>query len=588
MSTRNTVADLLADGRRWLSRRDFKRYVLGSIVLTVVFLVIFPLVFLLWTSVWTGSPGEFQASLTLENYRKAYLTDLFDVSTLLYNSLTVAGVMTLVGAGFGLLFAWLLVRTNLPTKGEIEMILLSGQAVPGYIYAFMYMQAYNSETGTVSLLLEDLIGVGIPIHFATPWGAGFIVGISVIPTFYLLVVPALQDLDPMLEEVSRVSGASAAKTFRKVTLPLIKPALLSGAIVTLLYGLMEYSVVAMLAGRGQFHVYSTRIHNALRQQVFSPWGEISALVASIIPFMLVLVWYYRSVTRRKESYMTLSGQTGTIKTRELGRWRWPVATCLWVVLFVVWILPVLLMTLISLQGSWSGSINLAEFTLSHYVTAITDSGIRDAFFNSVYVAVGGATLGTVLVVGATYYTERTNGRFRGAVDFLMMTPLAVPGIIMGSALLFTALWLENIFPMVKLYGTLGIIIIGCVTVFLPIASRLAIGNIIQIHTELEEAGRVAGASWFQEMREIFLPLFRNTSIIIWFFLAIHIFQLLSIPAMTYTVDSVVIPIKLVRWYLYRPNLQLLSAVSTLFVFMTMLLIVALRYAGVTFYELENR
>lgn len=283
--------------------------------------------------------------------------------------------------------------------------------------------------------------------------------------------------------------------------------------------------------------------------------------------------------------MTLSGQGYQPQPWDLGKWRWPIAAVLWVVLIAIWVVPIVVMVLASLHTTWLGELHLSELTLSYYAEAVTDERLRKAFVNSLLVAAGGATLGTVLVVGMAYYTERTKGRFRGVVDFLSLTPLAVPGIIMGSSLLFTFLWVGKLHPWLNLYGTLAIIIIGCVVVFIPVSSRIAVGNIVQIHAELEEAARIAGASWLQQVREVFLPLFKNTTVVIWFYLAIHIFQLISIPVMTYTADTVVIPVKLFQLYMYRPNIELVAAISTIFIGLTLVLVLALRYFGIRFYEL---
>jgi iron(III) transport system permease protein len=579
-----------------LTDYDSKWLVLMSIVLTVAVLVVVPLVFLLWTSVWSGFPGQSGAEFTLGNFRAVYTGDLFDVSELFLNSLIIAVVATLVSTVSGLAFAWLFVRTNLPTKGALELVLLSGHAVPGYIYAFMYLTAYAPDSGLVSSLLARTVGAGIPLAMTDPWGVGFVIGVTIIPTFYLLIVPALQDMDPALEEVSRVHGASIRGTVRSITVPLIKPALLSGAVVVFLYGLGEFSVVAILGIRGGFDVYSTKIHEAIRigirregEFLATPaYGEAAALACSLLLVMFVLVWYYRSVTSRKEDYMTLTGQRGQRRTWDLGKWRWPAALTLWAVLLFVWIVPVAVLALASVHANWTGGLELSALTVEHYATAVTDARIRQAFTNSVLVAVGGASLGTVLVVGLSYYTERTAARFRGLVDFLSLSPLAVPGIILGSGILFTFLWIGNVAPPLSLYGTLGIIIIGCVVVFIPVTSRIAIGNVVQIHSELEEAARVSGATWLQQMRSIFLPLFRNTAVVIWFFLAVNVFQLLSIPAMTYTADTVVIPIRLFQMYTYDPNIEVLAAISTVFVGLTMLVVLALRSAGITFYELGQR
>lgn len=565
-----------------------RRVLLGTIALAIVVLTVVPLLFMVWTSLWSGFPGQFSAQFTIENFVAVYLEGFFDVFDLFSNSLIIAVGMTLTGMVFGLTFAWLFVRTNLPTKSTMELVLLSGQAIPGYIYAMMYMTAYGPRNGVIETTLQDTLGVGLPFNIFTPWGIAFIVGINVVSTFYLLSVPALQDMDPALEEVSRIHGASIPATLRSVTLPLIKPAILSGAVVIFLYGLGEFAIVAILGARNGFDVYSTEIWRAINSRFPPAYGEAAALACSLLLVTLVLVWYYRRITKRKEDFMTLTGQGYNPQTWNLGKWRWPLAVGLWVVLFVVWILPVVVMVLASLAPSWQGTVDLTALTLSNYADVLSNADLRDAFTNSVIVAVGGATLGTILVVGLAYFTERTKARFRGLVDFLSLTPLAVPGVVMGASLLFSFLWIGKIHPVVDLYGTLAIIIVGCVIVFIPVSSRIALGNIVQIHSELEESARIAGASWLRQMREIFMPLFRNTTVVIWFFLAIHIFQLLSIPIMVYTSDTVVVPVRLFDLYMYQPSLEMVATISTIFIGMTMVLVLALRYAGITFYELGQR
>lgn len=565
-----------------------KRVVLGSVVLVVVVFTVVPLAFLVWTSVWSGFPGQFDANLTLDNFVAVYLESSIDVPDLFSNSLILAVGMTATGMVFGLAAAWLFVRTNLPTKGEMELVLLSGQAVPGYIYAIMYITAYGQENGLVSTAVTEWLGLeAFPIDIFSPWGIAFIAGLNVVSTFYLLTVPAFQDMDAGLEEVGRIHGANIPQTLRSISFPLVKPAILSATLVTFLYGLGEFAVVSILGAKRGFDVYSTAIWHISTD--FPPaYGHSAALSLSLLPITFVLVWYYRRVTKRKEDFMTLTGRTAHPNPWDLGRWRWPLATALWIGLLLVWILPILMLIITSLHVSWRGQFDASQLTLANYVIAVTDVRLRAAFVNSLIVAAGGATLGTALVVGLAYYTERTRGRFRGAVDFLALTPLAVPGVILGVSLIFTFLWVGKLHPLVDLYGTLAIIIVGSVIVFLPVASRIALGNIVQIHSELEEAARIAGASWLQEMREIFLPLFKNTSAIIWFFLAIHLFQLLSIPLMTYSTDTVVIPVKLFQLYMFRPNLELVAAISTIFVWLTLLVLVGLRYFGITFYELDRR
>lgn len=579
----------LRDAIQRVGRRiPVKQSVLGAVVLTVAVLTIVPLAFLLWTSVWSGFPGQLDGSITFEYFTSVYLDGFFDVGDLFLNSLTIAVGMTLTGMAFGLTFAWLLVRTDIPTKGAMELVLLSGQAIPGYVFAIMYITAYGPEQGFFSVFLAETLGIeSVPITIFNPWGIAFIAGINVVSTFYLLTVPALQDMDASFEEVGHIHGASIPQTIRTITFPLISPAILSGVITTFLYGMGEFAIVSILGTRRGFDVYSTEISTAIRSRFPAAYGEAAALSCSLLVVTILLVYYYRRTTKRKEGFMTLTSRQSQPQTWKLGRWRLPLTVGLWACLILVWILPILTLAATSLHTTWVGEIRPEQLTMTHYQTAITSPEIRDAFVNSLFVSAGAATLGTVLVVGLAYYTERTTARFRGVVDFLSLTPFAVPGIILGAALISMFLWLGKL-PFLNLYGTLLIIIIGCVIVFLPVSSRIAIGNIVQIHSELEESARIAGASWIQQMREVFLPLFRNTTIVLWFFIAVHVFQLLSIPWMTYTSDTVVIPVKLYQLYKFEPQIALVSAMSTIIIGLTLLFVLGMRYFGVTFYKLGQR
>jgi iron(III) transport system permease protein len=569
-----------------------KKTTLGAVVGTVVALTLVPLVFLLWTSVWSGSPGQFDADLTLDNFATVYLGGAFDVLSLFANSLAVAVGMTLTGMAIGLAFAWLFARTNVPTKGPMELVLLSGQAVPAYIYAIMYMFAYGPGNGYVTGVARDTLGVQqLPLDIYSLPGIAFVVGVSVVPTFYLLVVPALQDMDPALEEVSRVHGASVPETVRSVSLPLVTPAVLSAALVTFLYGLGEFAIVKILGSRRGTDVFSTAVHRAIKSpenSILPQYGQAAALSCSLLVVMLALVWYYRRVTRRKEDFMTVTGRGYRSRNWDLGAWRWPVAGVLWAVLLVIWVLPFLVLVVVSLQPTWMGSPDVSVMSLESYAAVLADGTLRAAFVNSVLVAVGGATFGTVLVVGMAYYTERTRAPLRGLVDFLSMTPLAVPGIIMGVSLVFSALWLGKVHDLLDFYGSLALIAVGSVVVFIPVSSRIAVGNVVQVHADLEDAARVYGASWAQQMREVFLPLFRNTAAVIWFVLLIHVFQLLTVALMTYSSDSNVVPVELFRRFYTDAALDEVAAIATLLVGMTVLLVLALRWAGITFYEMGQR
>lgn len=562
-----------------------KRLLLGLGVGVVAYLVLAPLLFLVWTSFWSGWPGQFDASLTLQNYQAVYSS--IETYRLFLNSVVVSFGVTCVAGFFGILFAWLLARTNLPTKSWIELVILSPYAIPGFMFAMMYIATFGPHSGLVTNALMGLFGLqSPPFNIYTPHWIIIIVGINATTTFYLLTVPALQGMDAAYEEVARIYGASNFQALRSVTFPLIKPAILSAVLLTFIISLGEFAVIAILGAPEQFHVYATKIWLSITGTVPPQYGGAAALSMSLLGVTVVLVWYYRKVTAKTEEFMTISGEGFRTRHWELGKWRWPLAGVLWFVLFIFWILPLGVMVLASLHDVWVGQINLNALTLTHYATVLGSDLVQRAFANSLIIGIGGAIFGTVLVTFLAYYTERTDYRFRGFVDFLSLTPLAIPSIILGAAVAFTYLWIGKIHEVLDIYGTLWIIMLGSVVVFLPVTSRIAVGNIVQIHDELEESARIHGANWFQQIREVFLPLFRTTIGVILFYLFIHIFRLLTIPIMTYTRGTETVSVVIFMQWRNYADLEFVSAISVLFVGMMLISIIVLRLFGLRFYQLR--
>jgi len=562
-----------------------KRFVLGLGVSAVGYLVLSPLLFLLWTSVWSGYPGQLGAEFTWQNYIAVYTSN--GTYQLLAHSLFVGAGVTVVAGFFGLTFAWLLARTNVPTKGWMELVVLAPYAVPSFMFAMMYITTFGPQTGLVTNVVMDVFGLQAPpFNIYSPQWIVIIVGINATTTFYLLTVPALQDMDAAYEEVARIYGASTPQTLRSVTFPLIKPAILSATLLTFIISLGEFAVVAILGAPEQFHVYATKVWLAVNGTVPPQYGAAAALSMSLLAVTVVLVWYYRKVTARTEQFMTVDGDGYRTRQWDLGRWRWPVAGLIWSGLFVFWILPLGTMVLVSFHDVWLGHVNFGALTIEHYTEVFGSELIRRAFTNSFIIGAVSATVGTALVTLLAYYTERTSYRFRGLVDVMSLTPLAVPSIILGAAVIFTYLWIGKFVPVFDVYGTIWIIVLGSIVVFIPVTSRIAIGNIVQIHNHLEESARIHGASWLQQIREVFLPLFRTTIGIISFYLFIHVFRLLTVPIMTYTQGTETVSVVIFSQWLNYADVEFVSAISVVFVSLMFITILALRYSGLRFYALR--
>lgn len=558
--------------------------VLGIAVLIAFYLTISPLVFLLWTSVWSSFPGDIDGTFTLENFTAYFEPNTY---TLFINSFAVAIGMVIVALTFGLIFAWLFARTNLPTKSYMEIVILLPYAIPGFIYAIVYIFIYGPQVGFATNFIMNLFSMqSVPWDMYSIWGIIVVFGINSTTSTYLILVPAMRNMDPALEETARIHGGNLWNMLRSVTFPVLIPAIFSAFLVMFIRGLGEFSIVAILGVPDQFHVFSTKIWAAINLNSPPAYGYASALGISLLLILGILVWYYRKITARKEDFMTVTGSGYQPRQWDLGKWRWPIAGVLWVILIVFWVFPLILMVIVSLHEIWIGDvlINFSELSFVHYVEILTSERVHRAFINSTVIGAIGAFLGTFVVTMTAYYTERTKLPFRGFVDILMLTPHAVPGIILGASTLFTYLWLGK-FTGIGLYGTIWIIIIGSVVVFFPTTSRIAVGNIVQIHDQLEESARVLGATWSGQMKEIFLPLYDRTVAIIFVYLFIHLFRLLSIPIITYTEETVTVSIIIFGVWRNSGSLEQVAALATVFCGFMALILLSLRFFGIKFYEI---
>lgn len=248
-----------------------------------------------------------------------------------------------------------------------------------------------------------------------------------------------------------------------------------------------------------------------------------------------------------------------------------------------WILPIILIVLVSFHTAWAGEIRPQSLTLVHYQQMFEMSAFQTALINSLIIAIGGGVAGTLLVVFFSYYVERTELPLRGVADFISLTPLAAPGVILGVSILVTYLWIGKLTP-INLYGSLALLTIGMITLYLPTTTRMASGSIVQIHTDLEEAARISGAGWGTLMKEIFFPLFKGTIGAVFFYLCIHMVRHLSVAIMLYTSSSIVLAVLVFNQWEQVANLEMVAALSTVLMVGMFLFLSLLRFAGFEFYQ----
>jgi len=469
-------------------------------VAVAAWLVLAPLGGLLVTA-FTEDTGLGFGAFTFDNFVEAYSDER--ILRLFANSLIYAlgtAALTFIIGGF---VAWVVERTDAPGRVLFHNLALMSFAIPGLLMAMAWIFALSPNIGWVNAALKSAFELhGAPLSIYSMAGMIWALSSHYFPLAYLALGPALRALDVRMEEAGLMAGGRYWQVLPKITLPLLRPAILSGLLLLFIMGLSSYEVPRIIGRPARIDVFTTQIQAATTETP-PAFGTASALSVTLLFVCLIAVYFYRHATRHAEAFATITGK-GYKPTRiELGRWRWPVAGGIGLVFLVALGLP--LFTLIwqsffrNLSQPFMGSSVPA--TLENYRFILRYPVFVDAVRTSVLVSALAATFVVLLTLVMAWMARRSASRFAWLLDALASTPIAIPSVIVGASVLFTYL----IVP-IPVYNTIWILFIAYVTLCLPYGMRFASSGITQIHRELEEAAAVSGASLQQIFRRVLLPL----------------------------------------------------------------------------------
>jgi iron(III) transport system permease protein len=443
--------------------------------------------------------------LTLANLTDAYGTDL--LGDMAWNSVWFAAGTTLIAVPLGTALAFLVVRTDIPFRRTIFALSVLPLLVPGVVSTIGWILVASPRTGLVNAIL----GSGT-VDIFSPLGMVLVEAAQSLPLVFLLMAGAFALADATLEEAAAVSGARPLSVLRRVTLPLALPAAAASALVVSVRTLEAFEVPALLGLPDGIWVLTSRIWRAL-ERLPADYGEAGAYALGLMVVIGVGVWLYWRLAPRG------GGLTGGGRPRrlELGRWRRPLGASALASVLVLVVLPLAMVVYTSLQPRFEAPTldGLTRVGLDAYATVAGDAASSDALLNSLVLAVASATVATALTLFAAWLAVRSRMRGRRAIDFVLSLPLAIPGLVLGTALLF--LYLRAPLP---IYGTLWILLIAYVTQALPYGMRFGAAALAQVGAELEEAAQMSGAGRWQRARRVLLPLVLPGLVAGWVYLAI--------------------------------------------------------------------
>ncbi|MCS5735742.1 ABC transporter permease [Herbiconiux daphne] len=442
-------------------------------------------------------------------------------TTLLNSLILVAAGGTISTAG-GAFFAWIGTNTDVPFRRALTPLMIINLFIPPLFYTFGWIMLGNAQNGLFNQVLRNLWGVEGLINIQSWGGLIFTISLGFVPFAYLLMLGAFRNRDQSLDEAASISGAGTFRTFFTITIPSVGPAITGAAILIMVLIFQSFENPYLLGKPAGIDVFATQIYAYIRDT--TPAQYTSAFTLSLMVILLVVVLF--SIQRgllRGRSFTTLTGKTSRRDPVRLGAVRWVFAALILLFLLLNLVIPLGAVLLGSLQPTF-GVLN--RLTLDNYTAVLADPLLRSSLVQTAWVSVVGGLIAMSVAFLTTYIVLRRRGFLRAYVSLAMWIPWALPGIVLSLAFLFAVLAVPG---WSGLYGTPLLLGIVLVVATIPLCVRLIEGALAQLSPELEEAGKVSGASQSRVFLTIVLRLILPSFLTGWFLAALFISGNLAVP-----------------------------------------------------------
>jgi iron(III) transport system permease protein len=492
---RRNTADRLAALRRSPEAQALLGALGPLVALVAGFLVLYPVFYLLQAALNTGDPEARPPT----QYGFDNFAALLDYPQIILNTLTVSFAATVMALVLGFVMAWILTRTNVPGRRLFEQMMV----VPYYLTPLLGALAWSllgtQESGFLNQVYRALGGSDYLININTPYGIAWVMALFEGSVAFVMIGAVMKSMDPALEEASQVMGASRLRTMLRITLPLVLPGVLGAAVFVFAEMLGSFAVALVLGLPDRYYVVTTAIYQLVQQ--YPPKIPIAAAMGtSLFVVMFVTLFIYRRIITAG-SYVTITGKAFRPRVNDVGRLRYfLLAICLFY-LFCAVVLPLLTLFYASIQNISTAFPAASNFTLTHFRTAFTMNAATTALGNSLWLALWTATLGVTLMGLISWIIYRSRLPGASVIEYIVMFPQSVPRLIFA----FGMMWAWLIFP-IPIYGTLWLLLIAYLTVFLPLGVRTISGVMLQIDKSLEECAQMCGAGWGYRIRTVTIPL----------------------------------------------------------------------------------
>jgi iron(III) transport system permease protein len=467
---------------------------------------------------------------TLDNYVQFFA----DVSFLkpLFTTLWTSAAVGLICVALAAPMAWLVARTDLPAKRFLRTLILASFVTPPFLGAFAWVLLGGPNAGILNQWYYALFGLkpfeAAPlVNIFSAGGMVFVMALYIFPYVFTFAANSLDLIPGELEEASSILGMPAWRTAFDVTIPLIAPALLAGFLIAFLQSMTLFGPPAILALPAGIDTMTTKIWSLFQ---FPPRLGLAAAVSLPLLVISVVLLKTQSAIMGRRGYAVVGGKATRTRFVQLGAWKIPALALFATVLGCSIVLPYGVLVRTAFVRNWSVPFGLDQLTLENWRFVFFEfSPTRLALQNTFVLGLMAATVGTLLVAVVAYLAVRRAVWGHRYLAFLATAPVAIPGIVLA-----VGLFLSYTHPPLVLYGTLAIIFLAYVTKEIPVGYQQIGASLRAVHPELEDAGRIFGATRLRALFDITAPLIRNGVVATWILIFVGSIRELSATILLFT------------------------------------------------------
>ena len=506
------------------SRFGTPQVLLGLSIAILVIVVAVPVLLIFVNAFWVD--GHFNVADVIKVLREK------DTYQALLNSLILASGVTVTGTVVGTFFAWLVTRTDLPLKGAMKVLFLVPFMLPSFIGALAWKMLLSPRSGYINRFFIEVLGFDGPVFDIYTYA-----GIIAVETMYLFpfvfiqVAGALERMDPTLEESARISGADLFTITRKITIPLVLPSILSGALLIMLYSMAHFGTVAVLGIEAGIYNIPTLIYEKIHQSAgsFDSIRTGTVLATVLVITAAFILWLQNRVLARGR-YQIIAGKSFRPTEVKLRGLRMPMlAFCLAYIGFTI-VLPTATIFMVGGLKTYGLPFAAENFTWENYRYILFEWDLtRDAIWNSISLGFSAAVITMFAGVIISYVIVKMKVRGKGVLEFLGMLPFSVPGsvIALGVILAWSGKYGVN------LYNTVWIILVAYIARYMAFSLKANSAALEQVHDSLVEAARASGATMWQALRDVVLPLVRPGMLAAFFLIFLPALRELTVSVLLY-------------------------------------------------------